>query len=247
MKQYSRHYILFLILSSTLLSCKTVLKSGYEYHKEKLSVDLRKQNLSYRFDHDLIFSGSATNQLDWFDKIFLPKLESQLKEQGLAVKSKGEMQSLKLEDCLVDFTYLPANPVIQGRDTLWVYPIQASLLCTETSDSMRVFFANSVITPELEIRPLQNPVLVSENYAWVETGNSIYRQKPLDSNQVYMLARNLAVRGAINADSASALFFKISHPKKAATIYAVKEPTEFADALGKVLVISLIIFLAVFL
>lgn len=134
-------FALMLFAGLHLFSCKTVYRTGYENDRSAISVDLSNHQLAYRFQPDAFTSGNQKETIDRFDSVFFQQLYRQLLLKQVNTQVTSSFLNVKLEQCLVDFTTDTLS-----QSSLSKPGFRATLICTETSDSTRIFYASSVLS-----------------------------------------------------------------------------------------------------
>lgn len=210
----NRNRLLFALLMFAglhLFSCKTVYKTGYEKDRAAISVDLSQHQLAYRFQPDAFTDGKQKETIDRFDSVFFRQLYRQLLLKQLNTQVTSTFLNVKLEQCLIDFTLDTPSHSNPSKPAL-----RATLICTETSDSTRVFYASSLLSvcDTCEVKPHEEPAI--------------------------LLAKQLGSEAANAIEESSKKAYTSKYPDRAAQIYKEQEPSRFGNV---IFTISLILFL----
>jgi len=247
MKQSMSSLKLLLILAGFLSSnaCVTIVKTGYQTDKKSIAIDISDHNLQYQYSSADVFKGPLNNQLDEFDKAFIQNLNKNILASGYSYNMRGEIQSHKLKDCLIDFKTEPYQPYVYNNDTLYTRDLTATFICTYTSDSIRLFHSKASFPIAFQTMPIlqiQNKDSASA-LGWYFSNKYAYRETPLSYAHTDIIARKLATNTCTKLDTFANVAYRRKYPERYHEIIETKEASELLKTLGKVVGISLIVLL----
>ncbi|MDP3928143.1 MAG: hypothetical protein Q8R57_03895 [Bacteroidota bacterium] len=226
--------IIFIIGTVSLLSsCRTSYQSGFDYHKNEINIDLSKHQLAYQISHDSLFFLPYTTQIDSFDRVFLTQWKNKILLKGYRLNQKSPLQTMTLENCLIDFSKAEPKLVKLTYDSFYIDKFATTLVCQ--SNQNKLFTATYDIYHDYEIKPKKNKEELEENEveeedsSWIETPHYFVYQKPISKNQANLIARNLSERAAHKIDSINKVTFTKNHPELAAKSVEVKKTSPVVD------------------
>jgi len=213
---FSQLAVIILLLNS----CSTTYQSGFNYYKNKINIDLSNHNLSYQFIHDSLFEQATKKQIDTFDYVFLTQFRGKIKSRGYQLKPDSSIQNMRLENCLIDFSYGSPKLIKYTYDSFYVNQFASTLVCQTNVDSANLFSATFDMYQEFEIEPKSTGKNnLDPTKTWLQTENYYYHLKPISQNQGYLIARNLSERAASKLDSINEAIFIKNNPQIANQTY----------------------------
>ena len=222
-----KNYLYQLILIQLILfsACSTSYESGFNHHKNKINIQFNERNLGYQYVHDSIFEMDAKKKIDSFDFTFLSQFLNKIKSRGYQINQDSSFQNIKLEDCLIDFSYGTPKLIKFTYDSFYVNQYATTLVCISNTAPSHLFSASFNRYQEFEIEPknsLKNTLDPTKD--WRETPHYYYHLKPINHKQAYIIARELSERAVNKLDSINEQNFIKNKPALAATRYKKNNP-----------------------
>lgn len=204
--------ILIVIQFLLITSCVTSYQPELYNYKSNININLSKNNLSYQIAADNIFEKPLYKQLDTFDNIFLSQFYNKIKSKGYIISQDSLVQTMHLENCLIDVSYGEPKLIRYTMDSFYVNQIATTLVCQTNITQNQLFTATYDTYQEFEIEPKRNAKnSLDSSKSWQETTNYYYYVKPISYNQGYLIARNLSEKACHKLDSINMAVFKIRH------------------------------------
>lgn len=217
-----KNYLYQLIYIQLILfsACSSSYESGFNHHKNKINIQFNERNLGYQYSHDTIFETDAKKKIDSFDFNFLSQFLNKIKSRGYQINQDSSFQSIKLEDCLIDFSYGKPKLVRFTYDSFYVNQFATTLVCISNTNPSGLFSASYDTYQEFEIEPKNNlKTTLDPTKYWRETPHYYYCLKPINHKQAYIIARELSERAVNKLDSINEQTFIKNKPELAATRY----------------------------
>lgn len=209
----SQSFVLLMIFGIFMSACRSTLVPYYEYNISKIGVDISKHNTEYQIPSDSIFLGSTQKKIDEFDLTLFNSLNNRLQERGYALNQLGQLQTYRLNDCLIEFNKQKPELTIKGLDSIYQSSLLTTIVCKEVTDTAKLFFASYKSAFNYDFRPI-NSFSTTSNQSpnWQFSKNYTYIEKPFNSTQTEEIAENLAKNMYQKIDAANVKFFKSKYP-----------------------------------
>lgn len=237
-----KHAILFTSVICFLSACKINYQSGFSYHKNKLSIDLKNHQLAYQVSKDSLFELATKQQLDIFDEVFLNQFQNKILNKGYLLNQSKSLQTMVLQNCILDFSLAEPKIIQLTNDSIKIDQFATTLVCQTNQTKNKLFTVTKDIYFDYElIRKTDKEAVINKNLPWKQTPHYIYRQKPISRDQAQIIARDLSERAVQKLDSINEANFAINHPELANQLYQTKSQ-EGTSGLKVLLLLGIVFF-----
>lgn len=197
-----------------MCACKSTIVPGYEYNIHKIGIDISKHNTEYQLPLDSIFLGSNQKYIDEFDAIYLQNLNNYIIQRGYTLNQLGQMQTYRLNDCLIEFNKQKPELTMKGLDSIYKSSLLTTIVCKEVTDTAKLFFASYETDFNYDFRPINSfSPTQNESLNWSFSKNYAYKERPFNRIQTEEIAENLAKNIFQKIDTTNVKYFKKIYPE----------------------------------
>lgn len=228
----------------TVIGCKAYKVNGYDYNIYKIGVDISNHHTEYLYPPNQLFLGSAQKQIDNFDEIFLANLNNKIIEKGYSINIKGEMQTLQLKDCLIEFNKSQPEILMKGLDSLFISELLTTIVCKQKMDTNSLFFASYKTDFNYDYLPINSfKVIPNDTLIWQFSKNYAYREIPFTEIQMQLVAIKLAQNTVQKIDTINVSAFSKKYPAIYQNKYKKNHPNTGGGLLIAMLALLIIVLI----